>query len=181
MSLHADALQVLRDWTPPSADQEQLRDRYVTHLTAHPDGMRRTCHPDHLTASTLVVTPDASRVLLTLHAKANQWFQLGGHCEDGDHTLLAAARREAHEESGIEDLRFDDVPLRLDLHAVPFCGDRPGVNHLDVWFLAVAEPEALPAASDESLDVRWWDTGALPGDHAWQEAITLVRSRLGVG
>ena len=39
-------------------------------------------------------------MLLTLHAKAGQWFQLGGHCEPGDATLAGAATREAAEESG---------------------------------------------------------------------------------
>ena len=34
-------------------------------------------------------------VLLTLHAKARAWFQLGGHCEPGDLTLAGAALREA--------------------------------------------------------------------------------------
>jgi 8-oxo-dGTP pyrophosphatase MutT (NUDIX family) len=180
-ALHADASAVLRGWTPPTPAQAELRERYLAHLDTHPDGMQRSCHPNHLTASTLVVTPDASRVLLTLHAKAEQWFQFGGHCEANDATLLGAARREAFEESGIADLTFDTEPLRLDEHEVPFCGDRPGVHHLDVWFLAVAAPEALPAISDESHDVRWWDADALPGDHAWHEAISLARSRLGVG
>lgn len=178
MTLHADALRVLRTWTPPNDEQDRLRERYVAHLVAHPDGMRRECHPDHLTASTLVVTPDASRVLLTLHSKAGRWFQFGGHCEDSDATLLEAAQREAREESGISDLVFQPTPLRLDVHEVPFCGDRPGVHHLDVWFLAVAEAQALPAASDESLDVRWWAADAMPGDHAWDEALELVRQRL---
>ena len=53
--------------------------------------MTRDCYPDHLTASTLVLSADGDRVLLTLHAKARQWFQFGGHCEPGDVTLAAAA------------------------------------------------------------------------------------------
>ncbi len=141
--------------------------------------MERGCRPDHLTASTLVVSPDARRVLLTLHAKAGQWFQLGGHCEPGDDTLLAAARREAVEESGVAGLELDPVPLRLDEHAVPFCGDTGDVHHLDVWFLAVAPDGADHTASDESLDVRWWSVDDLPGrDGVWDGALTLARRRL---
>ena len=178
-ALHTDALATLTGWTAPSAAQEQLRERFVTHLRDRPDALERHCHPDHLTASTLVVSPDASLVLLTLHAKAGQWFQFGGHCEPGDATLLAAARREAHEESGIDGLVLDPVPLRLDEHAVPFCGDTGEVHHLDVWFLAVVPDGAEHAASDESLDVRWWPADDLPGrDEVWTCALALARERL---
>jgi 8-oxo-dGTP pyrophosphatase MutT (NUDIX family) len=141
--------------------------------------MERGCHPDHLTASTLVVSADARLVLLTLHAKAGQWFQFGGHCEPADTTLAGAARREATEESGIADLDLDPVPLRLDEHAVPFCGRTGEVHHLDVWFLAVAREGAEHAASDESLDVRWWPADGLPGrDTDWASALALARDRL---
>ena len=178
-ALHGDALAVLRAWEPPDTAQAAHRDRYVAHLEAHPDGAERGCHPDHLTASTLVVSPDAHRVLLTHHAKAGEWFQLGGHCEPGDGSLLGAALREAVEESGIADLVVDPVPLRLDEHAVPFCGDTGEVHHLDVWFLAVAPDGAQHAASEESLEVRWWPADALPGrDGVWESALALARERL---
>nr|WP_232523211.1 NUDIX hydrolase [Nocardioides sp. MAH-18] len=124
--------------------------------------MTRDCRPDHITASTLVLNADGDAVLLTLHAKARAWFQLGGHCEPGDATLAAAALREAVEESGIPGLELDPVPVQLSEHAVPFCGPTGDVHHLDVRFLAVAPEGAEHAVSDESLDVRWWPAAALP-------------------
>jgi 8-oxo-dGTP pyrophosphatase MutT (NUDIX family) len=162
VTLRSDALAVLRGWRPPDARQAALRDRYVAHLAAHPYGMTRECRPDHLTASTLVLSHDRRRVLLTLHAKARRWFQLGGHCEPGDATLAGAALREATEESGLADLRIDPTPVQLSEHAVPFCGPDGDVHHLDVRFVAVAGPDAEHAVSDESLDVRWWPVDALP-------------------
>ena len=84
MTAHAEALAALRDWSPPTPEQAALRDRYVAHLAEHPDGLTRACRPDHLTASTLVLSADGRSVLLTLHAKAHRWFQLGGHIEPGD-------------------------------------------------------------------------------------------------
>jgi 8-oxo-dGTP pyrophosphatase MutT (NUDIX family) len=174
--LHADALAVLRAWVPPTPAQSALRDRYVAHLEARPDGMTRDCYPDHLTASTLVVSPDGSHVLLTLHAKARRWFQLGGHCEDGDATLAGAAEREAVEESGLAGLRVDPAPVQLSEHAVPFCDPRGGVRHLDVRFLAVAPEGADHAVSEESLDVRWWPVDALPDDDL-TELVRLARER----
>ncbi|MFI2366192.1 NUDIX domain-containing protein [Promicromonospora sp. NPDC019610] len=184
-SLHADALATLRSWTGPTPEQERLRLRYVTHLEAHDgtfgNGVFRESVPDHLTASTLVLSHDGARVLLTLHAKARRWFQLGGHLEAGDVSLADAAAREAREESGIMGLVPDPVPVHLDEHVVPFCRpgtgdpDRP-VHHLDVRFVAVAAPGAETAVSDESLDLRWWSVDELP-EPELTELVTLARAR----
>lgn len=182
MSLRDDALAVLEGWRAPRRGQEELRRRFVAHLRAHPDGVRRDCRPDHLTASTLVLSPGGDWALLTLHAKARRWFQLGGHCEEGDVTLAGAARREAEEESGLTGLVLDPEPVQLSEHAVPFCGGDAGVHHLDVRFLAVAAhgPEASGhAVSDESLDVRWWPADALPDpEPEMVELVALARERL---
>ncbi len=159
MTLHADALAVL-EALPASA----LRDRYVAHLRARPDGLDRGCSPDHVTASMLVLSHDHRQVLLTLHSLAGRWFQFGGHCEPGDATLVGAATREALEESGLTALEVDPVPIHLDEHAVGFCSAGADTHHLDVRFLGVAAPGAEPTVSEESIDVRWWPVGSLPGD-----------------
>lgn len=182
LGLHADALAVLAGWRAPGRAQDALRQRYVEHLIARPDGLDRACRPDHLTASTLVLDADHETALLTLHAKARAWFQLGGHCERGDATLAGAALREATEESGLSGLRLDPVPVQLSEHAVPFCGTsgpaRP-VHHLDVRFVAVAPRDAVHAISEESLDLRWWPLDALPDPEAdLVELVELARARV---
>ncbi len=178
LGLHADALGVLREWAPSTADQASLRERYVAHLEANPDGMSRSCYPDHLTASTLVLSADGSHALLTLHAKAHAWFQLGGHCESGDRTLAGAALREATEESGIVGIRLDPIPVQLSEHAVPFCDPRGGVRHLDVRYFAQAPPGADHRITDESLALRWWPLDALPTeDEDITHLVELARVR----
>lgn len=162
--LHTDALEVLSALSPTPGEQERLRDRFVTHLRTCPDGVQRSCHPDHLTAGVVVLSADLDHVLLNLHRKANRWFHFGGHCEPGDATLVATALREGLEESGLEHLDIDPVPVHLDEHAVDFCGDLGRVNHLDVRFTALTAPGSLHAVSDESLDVRWWAVESLPSD-----------------
>jgi len=180
-SLHDDALATLRGWHPEDPGQERLRLEYVEHLLTHEDGLSRTDRPGHLTAGALVVSADRRSVLLTLHAKALRWFHLGGHCEPGDATLAGAALREAAEESGIDGLTLDEHPLHLDAHVVGFCGDGGPVRHLDVRFLAVAPPDARPAVSQESVDVRWWPVDQLPTDDAdIRELVRLGLDRLGL-
>ncbi|MFT4083119.1 MAG: NUDIX hydrolase [Nocardioides sp.] len=167
---------------PPTLDQARLRERYLAHLRAHPDGVYRSCVPDHLTASCLVLSPEADRVLLTLHAKARRWFQFGGHLEADDGSLAGAAGREAREESGIAGLRLGPRPVQLAEHAVPFCGGTGRVHHLDVRFAAVAPAGARPAVSEESLDVRWWPVDALPDPEPdLVELVELARQSISAG
>lgn len=175
MSLHGDALTLLSSWTPPTSAQAALRERYVEHLRAHEDGLSRECRPDHVTASTVVLSADHTEVLLTLHAKAQRWFQLGGHCEPGDTTLAGAALREATEESGLSGLRLAPSPVHLDEHVVPFCGPTADVHHLDVRFVAIAPAGAAHAVSEESLDVRWWPVDDLP-DPDLHEVVAFAQS-----
>ena len=178
MSLQDDALRVLTSWHAATPDQERLRQRYAEHLIAHPDGMWRSCVPDHVTVGALVVSADGSSVLLNLHAKARRWFHFGGHCEPGDETLAGVALREVLEESGLTSVRLGEEPVQLSEHAVPFCSPGDDVHHLDVRYAAVADDSAH-AVSDESLDVRWWPVDDLPDlEEEMQELIRLTRERL---
>jgi 8-oxo-dGTP pyrophosphatase MutT (NUDIX family) len=160
--LHANAVATLQNWHPTSNAQRLLKVHYLAHLAEHPDGLTRDCHPDHITASAVVVSHDRTRVLLNLHGKYQKWMQFGGHCELTDDSLAAAALRETSEESGITGLRLaSQSPVQLDIHEV-VCGPIRPSRHLDVRYVAVAPPGAEAAASDESIDVAWFDRKELP-------------------
>ncbi|MGX1680325.1 NUDIX hydrolase [Streptomyces althioticus] len=174
MSLHDDAVLVLKAYE----DQTDLRDAYLEHLAAHPDGLWKACGAGHLTASALVVDPERGRVLLTLHRKLRMWLQMGGHCEPGDAALAAAALREATEESGVADLTLlPGGPVRLDRHPIP----PPCHFHFDVQYAALATPDAVHAVSDESLDVRWFPYDEVPqvADDSVVRLLDATRARLG--
>lgn len=179
MSLHRTAVADLGSWRPPSPAQAALRDAFLAHLRAHPDGTWRSCAPAHVTASAAIIDPAAERILLVLHRKVGRWLQPGGHCEAGDATLAEAALREATEESGIAGLRVVPAILQVDRHPAP-C--QPGVvdEHLDVRYLVLAPPEAVPLVSDESDDVRWFDWDELPVgiEPTIQELLAFARMRL---
>ncbi|MFF8194023.1 NUDIX hydrolase [Streptomyces bobili] len=173
MSLHEDAVLVLKAYE----NQEELRQTYLDHLAAHPDGMWKACEAGHLTASALVIDPEQGRVLLTLHRKLRMWLQMGGHCEPQDVSLTAAALREATEESGIPGLTLlPGGPVRLDRHPIP----APCHWHLDIQYAAVAPPGSTQAISEESLDLRWfpYDAVAAVADESVVRLLEATRARL---
>jgi ADP-ribose pyrophosphatase YjhB (NUDIX family) len=186
MSLHADARAVLASWAAPNEAQEALRGAFIGLLDAQPDGMFRHCQPDHLTGSALIVRGRADedgQALLVRHAKAGKWLQTGGHCEPADLTLARAALREAREESGIDTLTVDLVPLQLSRHRVPFCGPPPhGGHHLDVQFLVHAPTGAEIQTRAGEDEARWFplDPDAIPEptDQDVRDLIAAAKLRL---
>ncbi|WP_326699716.1 NUDIX domain-containing protein [Streptomyces sp. NBC_01754] len=177
MSLHDDAVLVLKEYEARDWGQTELRQRYLDHLAAHPDGMWKACGAGHLTASALVIDPDRGRVLLTLHRKLRMWLQMGGHCESQDATLAAAALREAAEESGIAGpVLLPGGPVRLDRHPIP----APCHWHLDVQYAATVPAGAVERISDESLDLRWfrYDEVADVADASVVRLLEHARARL---
>jgi 8-oxo-dGTP pyrophosphatase MutT (NUDIX family) len=169
--LHDDAVLVLKEY----GAQEELRQVYLDHLQAHPDGMWKACADGHITASALVIAPERGEVLLTLHRKLRMWLQMGGHCEPGDATLADAALREGTEESGIAGLALlPGGPVRLDRHLTPCAW------HLDVQYAAVAPRGAEEAISDESLDLRWFAYDEVPevADTSVVRLVEAARARL---
>ncbi len=164
--LHLDAAAILGRFAPggrAGADQRSLREAYLGFLAARPDATMRSCVPGHLTASAVVLSADRSSTLLTLHPRVGRWVQLGGHCEDTDSSLAAAALREATEESGIPGLEVLAGPIHLGVHPIT-CSLGVPTRHFDVRFAVIAPPGAVPISSAESLDLRFFPVDSLPDD-----------------
>jgi 8-oxo-dGTP pyrophosphatase MutT (NUDIX family) len=142
-------------------DESPTIDRIRRLIDRHPNCFDRDCFPGHITASAWIVSRESRSVLLTHHRKLGRWLQLGGHT-DGEADVLAAALREAEEESGLRDFRALPLAsgptiLDVDVHLIPAHGDEPAHEHHDIRFLLeVSEAQPIQRQESESKDVKWF-------------------------
>ena len=120
----------------------------------------------HFTASSWIVNPARTHVLMAWHNIYKTWAWTGGHA-DGDSDLLAVALREAREETGVACIR----PVTGDIFSVEILPVNAHVKrgqfvsahlHLNVTYLLEADnAQSLRPKPDENSAVAW-----LPKDEA---------------
>lgn len=121
----------------------------------------------HMTASSWVVSPDRSQVLMIYHNLYNSWAWMGGHA-DGERDLLSVALRETMEESGLtlvspisRDI-FSLEILTVDGH-IKHGNYVPSHLHLNVTYLLEADPSLpLRVKPDENSGVSWFPVEEVP-------------------
>jgi len=124
----------------------------------------------HFTASAFVVDEPHERCCLVEHAKLGRLLQPGGHLEDADESLEAAALREAREETELDVALHPDAarPFDLDIHEIPKYRDEPTHWHLDVRYLVIG-------FGDPGAGAAWYPLGA-GGDESVGRLAEKVRS-----
>ena len=154
------SLKAALDAYRPDDDGETEDKRLMLQLLHdHPEeGFKREWMvPGHFTASCWLIDADGTKALLTHHAFLNRWLQLGGHA-DGHADLLAAALREAHEESGLSGIEPVTLAIfDIDIHEIPANPAKNEVAHLhhDVRFLLKTTATDF-VVSDESHNLGWF-------------------------
>lgn len=131
--------------------------------------------PGHFTASAFVLSPERTELLLIHHRKLGLWLQPGGHVEEGDASVLDAARREVLEEVGLGALELEREGLfDVDVHAIPARRDALAHEHFDVRFLFRARSRAF-TASAEVLSAKWAELGAIERSGTDESVLRAVR------
>ncbi len=122
--------------------------------------LTRGCALFHMTASSIIVTPDRQKTLMAYHRIYDSWAWTGGHC-DGEGDFEAVARREAEEETGIQHLRrigegiagLEILPVWTHVRRGAVV---PSHLHLNVSFLFEAEETGeLETRPEENSAVGW--------------------------
>ena len=114
----------------------------------------RMSQDGHITASGLVIKDE--KVLLIFHPYIKQWFQPGGHIDDGE-SPIEAAIREVYEETGyLCELDSDNQdPVDIDIHEIPENLKKGEGAHLHIdllYRLKVLQYEQ----SVEDIKFRWF-------------------------
>lgn len=151
-------------------EEGALCERFDGFVRRHADCFRRSLAIGHVTGSAWIVNAGGDAVLLTHHRKLNRWLQPGGHA-DGDPDVLAVARREADEETGLAPLLpVDTAIFDLDIHPIPARGAEPAHEHYDVRFAFRHPGDGRYAVSAESHDLAWVPLDRL-ADHSAEESM----------
>lgn len=157
MSLKEDLLA----YQPFNEQEEKDREVMLALLDTQPDIFERKNRVAHFTASAWLVNQAHDKVLMIYHNIYHSWAWTGGHA-DGDRDLLAVAKREAMEETGVTEIRVisEDI-FSLEILTVDGHEKRgvyvPSHLHLNVTYLLEAdEAEVLRIKPDENSGVRWF-------------------------
>lgn len=158
MTTATDVAALLAQVEPSDAEERRHLRRARDWLATTDDVFRRVpprTPPVHLVAYAVLRDPGDGAVLLVDHRRSGLWLPPGGHLEVGEHPA-DAARRELHEELGLERLRPPEVPAFLTVsRTVGPVVDR----HTDVtlWYvLAGSRDDVLSPDPREVRGTAWW-------------------------
>lgn len=170
----AAVLDALRARRPIDDRERRSIERILVELARLPLPFDEHAGPVHVTGSAFVVGPRG--IVLLHHRRLRIWVQPGGHLDPGE-TPWDVARREAHEETGL-DVAFPGAHAEL-VHVDVHDGGR-GHTHLDLRYL-VDGGDADPAPSaDESQDVHWFALADAPAraEPTMTPILEVLRERL---
>ncbi|MFD7554248.1 NUDIX domain-containing protein [Streptomyces sp. NPDC059835] len=130
------------------------------------DATARTTLPGHVTCSAVIIDRQGRVLHIRHRATGGLMLTPGGHTEPEDRTLLAAALREAAEETGIAPgalcltRQMLGSPIDIDFHdidASPSKGE-PAHRHYDfryVFYLVGEEPPTITLRNEEVSGAQW--------------------------
>lgn len=167
---------LLHALVPADAVEAAHRDALVALSHAPGDPFARDhWSPGHYTASAFVLAPDADEVLLIHHGKLHRWLQPGGHVDPDDPDVIAAARREVAEETGLVDVEVvGDGLFDVDVHVIPARKGDPEHRHFDVRVLLRSRTRSFAAGSDAN-DARWVALDAVNAVDSDESVMRAVR------
>lgn len=172
--MHRQALiKLINDYLPANPEESETCQYLLDFVSRYEDCFSRELQVGHVTGSAWILNTSGAEVLLTHHRKLNIWVQPGGHA-DGDSDILAVAKKEAYEESGLNKLDLVSHGLfDIDIHKIPARKQEPAHLHYDCRFAFQVVGSDQYKVSDESHDLKWVPL-ALVGDFNDEDSIARM-------
>lgn len=154
--MHRDPLlRAIRRYADRYPEEARTTERFSRFVEANEDCFERSLAIGHVTGASWIVNETGDQVLLTHHAKLDIWIQPGGHA-DGDSDVLAVARKEAQEETGLDPIALVTSEIfDLDIHDIPARKEIPAHEHFDVRFAFRHSGDGQFVVTEESHDLAW--------------------------
>lgn len=151
----------IEKYIPCNEQEERDKEEFLRRLKSGEELYTRENTSAHITASAWVVNPDRKQVLMAYHNLYDSWAWLGGHA-DGEKDLLAVAKKEIQEESGLKEVH----PVSEEIYSLEILTvdghEKRGKYisshlHLNVTYLFEANPtHPIRCKPDENKSVGWF-------------------------
>lgn len=159
--------EMIKQYIPYNEQEEKDKSFMLEFMEKYEDVLTRNNRIAHFTASNWIVNKEHTKAIMIYHNLYKSWAWTGGHA-DGDADLLHVARKEAEEESGLNNLKllhdglFSLEVLTVDGHVKH--GEYVSSHlHLNCTFLFEADEEMeIRIKEDENSGVEWIDIEKAP-------------------
>jgi len=152
---------IIEDYKPINEQEEKDKEFMLEMIQTFGDEtLNRTCLACHFSASCWITNKEHNKVLMNWHNIYKNWGWLGGH-NDGDANFLRVALKEAHEESGLENIKvLIDKPISIEILPVAYhIKNGKFVSshvHMNLTYLFEAnEEDQLRIKPDENSGLKW--------------------------
>ncbi|MBQ3079818.1 MAG: NUDIX hydrolase [Clostridia bacterium] len=160
-------LDQLKNYIPQNEPETVDRRLMLKHALEAPEAiLTRESELMHMTASSMIVNAERTKVLMAYHNIYRSWAWTGGHA-DGENDMLMVAVREAMEETGISCVKpISSEPFSIEiLHVNPHIKRGKFVSahlHFNMTYaLECSEEETLSIKADENSNVSWLEIDRL--------------------
>jgi ADP-ribose pyrophosphatase YjhB (NUDIX family) len=152
--------ELIEKYEPVNEQETEDKKMMIKFIEENEDYLTRDNKIAHFSASNWIVNKERTKVLMIFHNIYNSWAWTGGHA-DGDEDLLHVARKEAKEETGVNNLKLlSDGIASLEILTVNGHVKRgkyvSSHLHFNCTFIFEAdENESIRIKADENKDVKW--------------------------
>lgn len=162
--MNTNYYELIREYRPVDEMDHVVKKNMISYIKIHSDTvLTRENSIAHMTASTVIINEEKTKMLMIHHKIYDTWTWQGGHT-DGEEDLLKVALKEAEEETGIREYRIledqDGLISKLDILTVKahMKNGKPISAHLHLnaaFLLEAKEEDTLLMNKKETNGIKW--------------------------